>query len=462
MQKPYRIVFLLMVAFIIIVNLLQVYWLINSIRIADKQYIQTLDNCLSNANYRYSDLKIKELLPKAGKLAKVYIIGAVQDGAPASLNLTRTPGGIIVKSKPNDILIDTLSSYYAHAFWADVSQEKSFDFALFNRLFKLQLSQNNISADYKLDTAFNKGDLSGVIDLMKTHTYKEYPLQTWGITVGTFGRIMVWASFVRFPPSRLYRLSSILIANVLILAAANIILFFILRTIKKQKQLSELKADFINNMTHELKTPVSVIATAVDAILEHKIINNKDKVLAYLSFVKEEVSELNHLINRVLEVSIEKENFDLEIENVDLPEMIGNVLKKFSINIEKAVRFHFEQATSHDMIKADPLLLRNMLNNLIDNSIKYSGDQVNISIKYAIDGDRVLLTIRDDGIGIEPKFHKDIFDKFFRVPTGNLYNIKGTGLGLSYVKSIIEQHNGKIIMQSTPGAGTEFFINLPI
>jgi two-component system phosphate regulon sensor histidine kinase PhoR len=242
-----------------------------------------------------------------------------------------------------------------------------------------------------------------------------------------------------------------------------IIIFFsyTINVILKQKRLSEIKNDFINNITHEFKTPISTIQLSANMLLQENICENKKRLKHYAEIIKEENQRLKLQVDKVLQLAtLEKDKLKLETNEVDLHEIIHKSVSSFELLLKEKngiITTHL-QASRHTM-KADKIHLTNVFYNLIDNAVKYSAGQPVITIKTENPSpNKIMITISDNGIGIKKENLKHIFDKFYRESTGNIHNVKGFGLGLHYVKTIIDAYNGKIQVHSTEGKGTTFVI----
>lgn len=244
------------------------------------------------------------------------------------------------------------------------------------------------------------------------------------------------------------------------------IVFFIysMFVILKQKRLSEMQKDFINNMTHEFKTPISTINVSADVFMNAPQIKGNKRLERYASIIKEQNQRLNNQVEKVLQVAkMEKENFRLTLEQVDLNALIEDIVDSAGIKIQEvggSITSHL--SPSQPTIQADKLHLTNIMYNLIDNSIKYCKDKPVIRIRTRRDGNTVVLSIEDEGIGISKEHTSKIFDKFFRVPTGNVHNVKGFGLGLFYVKNIIKAHGWGIKIDSKVDQGTIFYVSMNV
>ncbi|MCI5083202.1 MAG: HAMP domain-containing histidine kinase [Saprospiraceae bacterium] len=230
-------------------------------------------------------------------------------------------------------------------------------------------------------------------------------------------------------------------------------MFIILR----QKRLSEMQKDFINNMTHEFKTPISTIKISADVFLKAPQIQEDKRLMQYARIIKEQNMRLNKQVEKVLQLaSIEKGNFSLKPEVLDLTEVLNNTIQSIRIQVDKiGGTLQTDLPQRPTSIRADRLHLTNILHNLFDNAIKYCKDIPDIQVCLQENDGQLELSIKDNGIGIDQEFQHRIFDKFYRVPTGNVHNVKGFGLGLFYVKSICDAHGWRIRLFSKPEAGTE-------
>ncbi|PHS03632.1 MAG: hypothetical protein COA88_15485 [Kordia sp.] len=238
---------------------------------------------------------------------------------------------------------------------------------------------------------------------------------------------------------------------------------FIMISIIKGKRLSELKKDFVNNMTHELKTPITNISVASDAIRNKSIQMDEDKLNKYANIIYNENIRLHNLVDRVLQVSaIEKNDESLIFEEIDLHKIIRKVLVNFEpLLLQKNGHITPTLNANNFIFYADKTHLSNVIYNLVENAIKYSDKNPEISINTNNTANGINIAISDQGVGIKKEDQQRIFDKFFRAETGNLHNTKGYGIGLSYVKLIVEKHHGKLTFKSKLKKGSTFNIYLP-
>ncbi len=232
----------------------------------------------------------------------------------------------------------------------------------------------------------------------------------------------------------------------------------------KQKRLSEMKNDFVNNMTHELKTPISTISLA-SQMLNDKSIPEEQKNLAQISrIIQTESKQLGFQVERVLQMAIfDHGELKLKLEEINLHEIIETVAQNFLLQIDrKGGKLNFSPDADNDVIRGDTMHITNLISNLIENAIKYTKQTPVIGLSTHNEQGEIVVSISDNGIGISKEDQKRIFDKFYRVPTGNVHNVKGFGLGLSYVKLIVDQHHGAIKIKSEPEKGSRFDIHLPL
>ena len=253
----------------------------------------------------------------------------------------------------------------------------------------------------------------------------------------------------------------LILSMVLILIILGTFIYSI-RVIQNQKKNTRIKTDFINNMTHELKTPIATIGLACEALTDKNIKLDNTSQNRFLKTIKSENERLGKLVENVLESSVSvKASPELKLEVFNIEEVIKKAIKSIQLSYNtRNGKIKTDFLAQNKIIEADKLHITNVIHNLLDNSLKYSSKSplVTISTRDVIGG--LIIRIKDNGTGIAKDNHKRIFEKLFRVPTGDLHNVKGFGLGLSYVKSIIDLHNGKIMVESKLGNGSTFTVNL--
>jgi len=235
-------------------------------------------------------------------------------------------------------------------------------------------------------------------------------------------------------------------------------------SILKQKKISEMKTDFINNMTHEFKTPVSTIMIASEALKDDEIVADRSRIRRLANIIYEENARLGSHIERVLNIArIEKDDFKLDIKPVDVNEMITDVLDSMALKLQKSnAETSLRLEADHATINADELHFSNVLYNLVDNAIKYSKETPHITITTTTVRNTLVITVADKGIGMSREEQARIFEQFYRIPTGNLHDVKGFGLGLSYVNTIVKRLDGTISVRSEKDKGSEFELRFPV
>lgn len=327
-------------------------------------------------------------------------------------------------------------------------------------------------AGLPLDYQYNIVDADGPVEFSKTckHLNKN-------LTSKRFSRILfpndpffvsnkheILLSFPKEERFIMYKMAGVFILSLLILSLIIGVFYYSISTIIRQKKLSEIKTDFINNMTHELKTPISTISLACQALEDPDMRKSEQLSGNYVSMISDENSRLGSLVEKVLQsAQIDRGELKLARKRINLHKAIESAVKKQEMHLKKRnALVDLDFVAKEIFVNADEVHLTNIFINLLDNAIKYTKDQPVIGIRTRILDDKVIIDINDNGIGISKENQKRIFEKLYRVPTGNLHNVKGFGLGLSYVKAIVEEHNGNISVNSTLGQGSTFIIEFEI
>jgi two-component system phosphate regulon sensor histidine kinase PhoR len=253
---------------------------------------------------------------------------------------------------------------------------------------------------------------------------------------------------------------SSLLITLLILMLFSLALFIIF----KQKRLSEMKNDFVNNMTHELKTPISTISLASQMLSDRSIPDEQKNLKQISRIIQAESKQLGFQVERVLQMAIfDHGQLKLKVQEVDMHDLIETVAQNFLLQIEKREgKLEFLPEADQAVVSGDSMHLTNVISNLIENAMKYTRRTPEITLTTSNENGHLVVSVSDNGIGISKEDQKRIFDKFYRVPTGNVHNVKGFGLGLSYVKLIVEHHGGTIKIKSEPDKGSRFDIHLPL
>jgi two-component system phosphate regulon sensor histidine kinase PhoR len=259
--------------------------------------------------------------------------------------------------------------------------------------------------------------------------------------------------------SMVWILGGSMLFSLFILSTFALSLFFIIR----QKKISEMKSDFINNMTHEFKTPLATISLAADTIINPKVINSEASIRHFISMIKKENSRMNKQVETILQIaSLDKQEIEFRFENVSMHTIIENAVETIDIQVQQRNgKIISNLGATEFMIYGDSEHLTNLVNNLLDNAIKYSPDSPEIIVGTRNSEKGLIFSVEDKGIGMTKAVQSKIFERFYRQSSGNVHDVKGFGLGLNYVRAIIEAHKGTIDVFSEPGRGSRFEIFLP-
>ena len=240
--------------------------------------------------------------------------------------------------------------------------------------------------------------------------------------------------------------------------------FLTVRALLKQKKLSEIKSDFINNMTHEFKTPLATISLAVDALKNEKVKASTEKMEYFTGIIKEENMRMNKQVETILQAALlDKQELQLNQKKLSAHSLINAALNNINLQLqERNGSIDVQLLAQKDMLMADEVHFTNLINNLLDNAVKYSKENLHIKLSTQSSSSQLKIKIEDNGIGMNKETVSRIFEKFYRAHTGNIHNVKGFGLGLSYVKTVVEAHDGQIKVESVVGKGSTFTLSFPL
>ncbi len=333
---------------------------------------------------------------------------------------------------------------------------------------EIRMNLDNELRARNIDTKVEFGVFNeDLITKVKSERFVEKRGYTYNVPLFMTDDSIDYTLYVSFPEKKEYILSTI--SWILILSAVFIFIIILsfasaLYQLIRQKQISEIKTDFINNMTHEFKTPIATINLAIDSIRNPKIIGDKEKVIRYAEMIRQENKRMHAQVENVLRISkLEKNQLDMSKDVVDFHDIIEDALTHVDLIIhdrEGQIERNLEAKQSE--ILASKFHMTNVITNMLDNAIKYSEGAPKIVVETVNAGNSIILKISDNGIGMSKNVQKKVFNKFYREQTGNIHNVKGHGLGLSYVKSIIERHQGSVYVESEKGKGSTFTVKLPI
>jgi two-component system phosphate regulon sensor histidine kinase PhoR len=266
-----------------------------------------------------------------------------------------------------------------------------------------------------------------------------------------------------YVPLVLKRMVPQILFSVFLLGLTTVAFVLVFRSLRAQQKLTAMKNDFISNITHELKTPISTVSVAIEALSHFDALKDPERTREYLAISKTELNRLNLLVDKVLKTALfDQQRIAYHFETLPLVPLIQEVLDSLRVQFEKTeADVRFQHGTGTFSVSGDRVHLMNVLYNLLDNALKYSRSRPNICLSLTDIPQGIRLQVQDQGIGIEPEYQLQVFEKFFRVPTGDVHNVKGYGLGLSYVHQIITGHGGTIRLDSEPGRGSTFEITFP-
>lgn len=272
--------------------------------------------------------------------------------------------------------------------------------------------------------------------------------------------------YVYFPNQRSFILSSLgtmSFTSIILILIVSLCFAYTIHIIFRQKKLSDMKTDFINNMTHELKTPVATISLASEMLKDDAILENKAKLSRYAGVIHDENKRLGGQVEKVLQMAvIDKGDLKLKTERINVHELIDRVVDQLALQIEnRGGKLQCHLDAQQTIIDADDVHITNIIFNLLDNAIKYSTEQLDISVSTRNVKGGIAISVSDKGIGMNKEQQRRVFERFYRVPTGNIHNVKGFGLGLSYVKAMVEAHGGSIKVISELQKGSTFEIYMP-
>ncbi|MBQ9822068.1 MAG: HAMP domain-containing histidine kinase [Muribaculaceae bacterium] len=377
--------------------------------------------------------------------------GVVLRSSPQADSDSIASGDAFMQMLENQISVTELAAMIQQGLHLGVDRFEGTRYEKYDTLLTAGLQQLGLSGDHYLAC-------------IKTDTV--YQHATTGYTPSKRARKFVynWADYGRYEltiePTTgfvLREMAGILTASALIVLLLGLAFYFLIRTIIKQRTLDEMKTDFTNNITHELKTPIAVAYAANDALLNFGEQADESKQRHYLVLCRQQLERLSGMVEQILSMSMERRRqFRLNIETVNFAELLQPVIEQQQLKADKPVIFTTHIEPEDLTVQADRAHLSNIMNNLIDNAIKYSPDETHVEITAT----PAAISVTDHGIGIAADKLPHIYDKFYRVPTGNLHDVKGYGLGLFYVKTMVEKHGWSIDVSSTKGEGTTFTILL--
>ncbi|MFU8843439.1 MAG: sensor histidine kinase [Bacteroidales bacterium] len=414
-----RIAVLLGMISIVGITVFQYFWVNQSFGLAERQFNQTVEIALYNVAKKMAEFNGREL--------------------------------------PNENPVRQSSSNY---FIVDINDV--IDASILDHFLKTEFEYSNIRIDYEY--AIYDCDTERMV-FGNYIRHSEDPNANIRSSFQKFDEFTYYFGII-FPSKTLYILRSmnIWIISSFILITAIVFFTYAIFIILRQKRYSEVQRDFINNMTHEFKTPVSTIGISARVLSEPQIISNPARLKNYAGIIADQNKRLESQIEKVLQLAkVEKHDVKLNHEPVHLNDLIIEVAKGFRLQVNDCNgSLHLHLHAKQSKIRADKVHLTNVIYNLMDNAVKYCSEKPVITISTENDESIVTLKVQDNGIGIDKRYHRKIFEKFFRVPTGNVHDVKGFGIGLNYVMNIVKSHKWSIDLDSSPGSGSTFSITFPL
>ncbi len=447
--------------------IIQAYWINNAVKVKEAAFLRNVENAGSNV------VRTLEKMETAYQLNhqldnKSRSIFRIMD----SLNQSFYDDLSNVKNR-NDFERFINQSYMVQKSLQEIinkplarSIEQKLSGRLLDSLLNFELKQNGINTEFEFGV-YNLAQNRMILQktgkfpselLNKGYVFTLYPTDI----QNDYNYLMLY-----FPNKKQFLVSQLWVLLLVSIILICLIIFAFtasINTIFRQKKLSVMKNDFINNITHEFKTPISTISLACEALKDKDVKKSNNIYNNYINIINEENKRLGNMAEKVLQSAIiEKGELKLKKEWINIHEIISNVVKKIGLQVEKRngrIKTHLNAETS--ILFADKIHLTNIIFNLLDNANKYSPDDPKINIYTNNENTSINIIVEDNGIGISKSDQEKIFDKLYRIPTGNIHNFKGFGLGLSYVKAVVEKHGGQINLESELKKGSKFTINLPL
>ncbi|RLC25337.1 MAG: two-component sensor histidine kinase [Deltaproteobacteria bacterium] len=468
-QKGFIFIIVSITIALIGLMVIQSYWIKNAITVKEANFVRSVNEAISNVVYKLEKIEAANRLQN-----QMDFMHQRQKWLQSvdSMNQSMMEGGTNADDpwaydrfmQKSMLARDVIESMFYD--YSNTPVENRVQAAVLDSLITSELIYKGIN------TIFEFGIFSPVRNFMPIQKTGKYPkeLLNKGFSFALFPSDMFSSPdylMVYFPKEKRFLITqlwgtlsiSIVFIIIIILSFAYTVI-----TILKQKKISELKNDFINNMTHEFKTPISTISLACEALGDKDIIKSESLYESYINVINEENRRLGGMAERILQsATLEKGQIILKHEEVNAHDIITESIKNIQLQVEKKgghISMDFK-ATSF-ILNVDKVHFTNVIFNLLDNANKYTpvSPQIKITTENSYSG--ILISVTDNGAGISKANQKKIFEKLYRVPTGNIHNVKGFGLGLSYVKAIIERHGGKITLESEINKGTKFIIYLPL
>ncbi len=465
-RKAFILIIVAMAMALIGLVIIQSYWIKNTITVKEAVFVRDVNTAMSNIVQQLERIETANQLKKRDDLYKdrqewLESLDSTSRADNAQLSGDWSLGKVMRQSfLAQDIILGMMNST------RNLPIEKRISVSVLDSIINLELKSKSVNTEYEFGVF---SPMRNLMSIQKTGKYPKELLQN-SFSIPLFPNDMFGNRdylMVYFPHEKKFlisQLKSTLFISIILVLVIIFSFYYSVMTVFRQKKLSEMKNDFINNMTHEFKTPISTISLACEALKDKDIVKSGAVYDSYINMIDEENSRLGSMAERILQSArLEKDKIALNKEEVDVHEIILEAMKNIQLQVEKKEGKIMTQLNAKNHIfQADKVHLTNVIFNLLDNAGKYTPENPEIVIKTENSYSGIIITVKDNGIGISKSNQKKIFEKLYRVPTGNIHNVKGFGLGLNYVKAIVEAHRGKITLESELNKGTKFIITLPV
>lgn len=452
--------------------LIQVYWIQDAVKVKQAVFFRDVNEAMSKVIFELDRIRFEERIIKQRQnyLQQRYLQqmhDSLNQVIYNGLQSIRSSGDLNIFIQQTNQANKALEQLSVRLLGSDMSSGLLSKKDVIDSLIGSELRKKRIRTKYEF------GILSPVTNsmlLQKTGKYPEeltkesfvFNLSPLGVAYGYPNKLLLY-----FPNEKSFivrQLWKLLLVSILLFIVIILSFSFSIFIIFKQKRLSIMKNDFINNMTHEFKTPISTIALACEALKDRDVQKSESIYNSYIGVINEENSRLGEMAEQILQTAvIEKGQLKLKKETVNMHGIIEQAVNSKKISAEeKGGKIELQLKAANPQLTGDPTHLTNLIVNLLDNALKYTVNIPKIVVNTINTQDSLLIRIQDNGIGISKSNQKKIFDKLYRVPTGNLHDFKGFGLGLNYVKATVELHKGTVNVDSELGKGSTFTIQLPI
>lgn len=462
----------------------QAYWLTGVYRTMSADMEQDIREAMRLSDYNEMMLRVQRMRQDSTRHGEVEVSAGYDAGdttitvqslttadntagkKESALSIQNSRGlNIILKGRDN---IDELASYFQRGLHAGLDDLTEPDVASYDSLLSVRLREKDIDRPYRLEYLHRGSKKDGTYTYMDTMTVHATPgylptskARTYEYDFDLYAHHLYRLTMEPVSPLILRQMAGILATSLLILLILAFAFWFLIHTILQQKTLEELKSDFTNNITHELKTPIAVAYAANDALLNFDRAADKQQRDRYLHICQEQLQRLSALVEQILSMSMERrKTFCLHREELKPGELLPPLVEQHRLKAGKPVEATICVEPEDLTVYADRTHFVNILSNLIDNAIKYSPGKAELEITCRKLPQAVSITVADRGIGIAREQLPRLFEKFYRVPTGNRHEVKGYGLGLFYVKTLVEKHGGSVAVESQPGKGSKFTIRI--